>query len=248
MISKRVLLISLVCFLVIEAILFALILFIPSVTNINPFCYISIVMCFLFGGFLFLSHRSKFALLVVIALFFTVVSDTFLVLLNKYLCVTTQSLGMSSFLLVQVAYFFAIWILTKDKRELWANIITRSALFIVLEVVGIIILRSSFNYLTFISLLYFANLLTNIVFAFFHVKEKPFLAIGLLLFIGCDLFIGLQALCDMLGISSSSVFYQIVYYPFNFSWLFYLPSQVLLACSIFSFKSTKVESETFLRL
>ena len=71
----------------------------------------------------------------------------------------------------------------------------------------------------------------NVIFA--YVKETPKLfAIGLTLFILCDTIIGLENLESYISLSSDSLIYKMINVGFNLAWVFYLPSQVLIALTI----------------
>ncbi len=220
-------------FLIAEIVLFSFIEFVPFTKNVYILEYIGISLCFITGLIVFLRKRTNFNLFIMLALFFTLIADTFLVLLSPQLNLTFQSLAMTSFSLCQICYLVAIQLVKKSKRELWINLAIRAVLLIVLEVVALVVLQPSFNYLVFISLFYFSQLLVNIVFSFIHVRSHLFLALGLLLFLGCDFFIGLGYLADILQLPSDHFINSLLSVNFNFAWLFYLPSQVLLSLSGF---------------
>lgn len=220
-----------IAFLTIQLVLFVLILFIPNLSNINIFEYISILFSLGFSLFSFLTKKNLYNLLIFIALIFTAIADTFLVYLNPSINEMTQIIAMCSFSLCQLTYFFVIWMATKSQRERFLNLAIRTILFFGIEGAAVFALGSSYNVLIFVSLFYFSQLVTNIFFAFLHFEVHPLFAIGLLLFVGCDIFVGLSALCDILALSQSHPLYIFAHLSFNFAWFFYLPSQVLLACS-----------------
>jgi len=241
--EPRYLKIIFLVFLILQTILFISILFVPHLPLVNVFEYVSILLSLSFSLFVFLKKRSIFTLLIFIALIFTAIADTFLVFLNSYLNVTTQTIAMISFSLCQLTYFILIWNITQNSRERFLNLLIRTFFFLGLEVAAVSILGSSYNFLIFVSLFYFSQLVTNIIFAFLHIKINLFLAIGLLLFIGCDIFIGLSTLCDIFALSQSHFLYIFAHLPFNFAWFFYLPSQVLLSSSGLFFKRKLLISE-----
>ena len=97
------------------------------------------------------------------------------------------------------------------------------------------ILKDKFDFLSAISMFYFTNLILNIVLSFFEFKKSPLFAIGLLLFLGCDIFVGLQVANGLyINIPTDSILYNIIFAPFNISWLCYLPSQTLISSSVMS--------------
>ena len=219
-------------FFLLEIILYLLIVFIDSNLPTNVISYVSIILCLGYGIYILFIKKDILSILMVSGLFFTAISDLFLVYLNPMLNIINQSIAMTTFSLTQISYAIILIISCKCRKELIANIITRVCLFIVLEIVAIIILKENYNYLILISLFYFANLVTNIIFAFIQKDNNLLFALGLLLFIGCDLVIGLQELCTIMSIPETSPLYKIVFTSLNVSWLFYLPSQVMLTTSI----------------
>lgn len=219
-------------FLVAEIVLFSFIEFIPSTENVYILEYVGICLCCLTGLIVFLRTKTNFNLFVSIALIFTLIADTFLVLIGHFdLNITFQSLAMTSFSLCQLAYLVAIQLIKKSKKELMISIAIRVILFVALEVIAAIILKSSFNYLIFISLFYLSQLVVNIVFSFLHVRTHLLLTLGLLLFLGCDFFIGLGYLADIMQLPADHFVRSLISVNFNFAWLFYLPSQILLSLS-----------------
>ena len=75
-------------------------------------------------------------------------------------------------------------------------------------------------------------LITNIIFAFMLRPARPVFAIGLLLFLGCDTFVGLGMIEAYLPVNEGSLLYLLAHPPINMAWLFYTPSQTLLGLSL----------------
>lgn len=90
--------------------------------------------------------------------------------------------------------------------------------------------------LAVISLFYFANLLMNAVYAFVYFQKPGLFAIGLLLFVFCDIFVGFSMLGGYLSLPDTPFIRFLVSPPLNMAWVFYLPSQVLLSLSLISYK------------
>ena len=81
-----------------------------------------------------------------------------------------------------------------------------------------------------VSVCYYANLFVNIIEAFTVFKKGRLFAVGLVLFLLCDTVIGLQVMSDLyLQIPAGMLVYKILFMPFNLSWFFYVPAQVLIA-------------------
>lgn len=154
----------------------------------------------------------------------TVMADFCLVV-----CSPIQQLwGMVFFLIAQSLYAANLHLASRNKLLLYIRIVL---ILIALSVTGIV-LKENTDALALVSLCYYANLIMNIVVAFARFKTNKMLSIALVLFLLCDTVIGLQVACGAyLPIGEESLIYKIIFMPFNLSWLFYLPSQVLISLS-----------------
>jgi uncharacterized membrane protein YhhN len=163
--------------------------------------YIGVILCFVYA----LYSKKK---LKSVALLFTCLADLFLLVLLKH-----YELGVFIFIFAQVTYLYYL-------RNIDVRISNYILVFrILIIVVGTIILyfSNNFSLLYELVLIYFSTLLFNCLNAF-KVKEKTF-ALGLILFIGCDICVGLFNTPY-----SDSVIAMLI-------WMFYLPSQVLIVLS-----------------
>lgn len=196
------------------------------------FSFFAILTCFLFALSFF---RIKLDyLFTILALLSTVVADVFLVLCNPL----NQLAGMVAFLFAQT--FYAIK-LTIAKQKLLTRIIllsVRLLLTITVIILTVIVLKDSCDALAIISVVYYVNLALNAVYAF--ICHKYLFAVGLVLFALCDICIGLQVMAGgYLPIPSDSFIMKILYPGFNLPWVFYLPSQVVIALSVFFNRKTQ---------
>lgn len=182
--------------------------------------YCAIVLCFLFA-LLHLKNRQWFLLG---GLAYTLGADYFLVV-----CSPMQQLwGMIFFLGAQSLYAAMLHRSRPSKAYLWI----RLCLIAVAEVITVAILKDKTDALALVSICYYVNLIFNIVMAFVQFKSYKLFAIGLVLFLLCDTVIGLQvAAGGYLPIAEGSALHSILFVPFNLSWMFYLPSQVLISLS-----------------
>ena len=215
-------------FILLEIALYLSFLFIDKgifVTRIesSTLKYASISLCLAFSLYCLIRKRKMVNCFIPIALVFTLISDYFL-LFN-----TNQSLyvyGLITFIITQLIYFVFILYLRKSKRELLINLLVRSLLTIAALVVAFYLNYS--DVLTILALVYFVELLSNFLYSTFLIKlDKEYLifSLGLLLFIGCDINVGLN---------NVHLFEGIDYILVNFlMWVFYLPSQVLLSLTNF---------------
>ena len=215
-------------FILLEIALYLSFLFIDKgifVTRIesSTLKYASISLCLAFSLYCLIRKRKMVNCFIPIALVFTLISDYFL-LFN-----TNQNLyvyGLITFIITQLIYFAFILYLRKSKLELLINLLVRSLLTIAALVVAFYLNYS--DVLTILALVYFVELLSNFLYSAFLImldKEYLIFSLGLLLFIGCDINVGLNNVHLFEGIDYSLV---------NFlMWVFYLPSQVLLSLTNF---------------
>ena len=215
-------------FILLEIALYLSFLFIDKgifVTRIESSAlkYAGISLCLAFSLYCLIRKRKMINCFIPIALVFTLISDYFL-LFN-----TNQNLyvyGLITFIITQLIYFAFILYLRKSKLELLINLLVRSLLTIAALVVAFYLNYS--DVLTILALVYFVELLSNFLYSTFLIKlDKEYLifSLGLLLFIGCDINVGLNNVHLFEGIDYSLV---------NFlMWVFYLPSQVLLSLTNF---------------
>ena len=215
-------------FILLEIALYLSFLFIDKgifVTRIesSTLKYVSISLCLAFSLYCLIRKRKMTNCFIPIALVFTLISDYFL-LFN-----TNQNLyvyGLITFIITQLIYFAFILYLRKSKLELLINLLVRFLLTIAALVVAFYLNYS--DVLTILALAYFVELLSNFLYSTFLIKlDKEYLIflLGLLLFIGCDINVGLNNVHLFEGIDYSLV---------NFlMWVFYLPSQVLLSLTNF---------------
>ena len=183
--------------------------------------YVGIIICFLTSLIpIFSKNSAKSQYFIPFSLFFTLVSDYFLLInTDKNLYI----FGVVIFIIVQLSYFIYIETLKKNKTSFLISLIFR----IVLSSMLIIILSIlQFDLLSIVSACYFVELLMNFITSLSLIKiNKYFLifSIGLLLFIGCDISVGLTNLDLFEGHIKNLVS--------NLMWIFYLPSQVLISFS-----------------
>lgn len=143
----------------------------------------------------------------------TVAADFLLVITPFY------SLGIFFFILVQLNYYSYI---TKKARfpldHLTAMVI---AGFIVSILINFFVMP--INFMTFLAVVYFITLVTNIVLCLMQVKgnqEYAILTICLILIMLCDIHVAIT------NVLSSGAWYN---FGLIAMWLFYLPSQVIIA-------------------
>ena len=168
------------------------------------------------------------------ALCFTVAADWFLLVRNDH-----YGVGIGLFIVVQALYAYRLYLLRGKKICRWGLVLRLLSLIGVLLITLTVFLLDDLiadafgGNLNLLSLLlafighgllflipplfYFSNLCVNAAEAF--ALKKPLFGVGLLLFICCDLCVGVYNLAPLTG------------FTWWGSWLFYLPSQVLIVLS-----------------
>lgn len=212
-------------FSAIEFTLISLILF--SALPMIELCYSAIVVAFLFAV-PFLNADLKDNAFILVALFFTLIADFFLViefeLTRKYIF---QCLGVSAFVAVQFCYFLYLY-KVRGKGRFWLRLFIRLAISLAAAIVSVIVLKKSSNYLSIISVVYFTWLVINIVVSALSFKKTWLFFLGLLFFAFCDLWVGLQNANGVFFTIPEGIIYSIVFPPFNAVWLCYGLSQTFI--------------------
>lgn len=221
--KKRYFLIILSIYLLFQLILYIL-LHTTSSLNYTYGCYSVIVCGLIVSSLIYVIYHKKYIYLIVIAQGFTLISDTFLVLMDDY-----YNIALISFIFVQIFYYLYIMSLHKFKYNLPRKIflIIRLAIIPIMIIVTIIIKDLTI----FLASIYFVNLFLNFIESCMSFKFNKLLPFGLLLFIFCDIFVGINNIADFINISTNSFIYKIIVSDVDFMWLFYHPSQVLLSIS-----------------
>ena len=186
----------------------------------------AVVLCCLFCGLLF--DRSADYMLTQMALICTVCADYFLVWSQP----RVQLPAMIFFLAVQLAYFARLFLSDDSARRKRWQIVSRGTLSAAVLIVTAVVLKQRTDALALISMLYYANLMSNVVFAFADFRKHALLSIGLLLFLFCDTVIGLSMLDGYLAIPQDALVYRFIHPGFDLAWACYLPSQVLITQSL----------------
>lgn len=200
-------------FLLLEAILYALILMGRWVVSAQ---YAAVCLCF---GFVLL-HLRQANYYILFGLLGTLAADWFLVVQRPQQKLT----AMLCFLCVQTVYA----LLLHRRVRVRSLLAARGMALLAIEAVTLLVLGSKTDLLAVVSVAYYAMLVMNIVCAFKGYRKEPMLAWALVLFLLCDTVIGLQV---------ASVGYLVLpawlnnalFCGFPLDWAFYLPSQVMIA-------------------
>lgn len=223
--SKPLFYISLALFVLIESVFFVLIQM--GIAGLhNYLCFTSVVVAFAFS--VLVARPYADSLITVLGLLFTVCADYCLLLIYP----EPRVIAMIFFNTVQACYFIRILLNSKGRREVIVHVAVRLLAMLSAVILAFAILGGKPDSVSLISMIYFANLATNIVFAFYHHDRYLLFAIGLLSFALCDIFVGLGVLVnDYLRLGRDNILWQLTHSGVNFIWLFYVPSQTLISIS-----------------
>ena len=210
-------------FVAVQLMLFPLIQFTPADPSAF-WSYVSIILVVAMGFIAFDCEASGY--FIKVGLVFTLVADYFLVIDTERLLE-----GVIAFIFVQAAYFAYLFVNESQRVVRVVNVASRLTISLVLTVAAFFVLKEDTDALAIASVLYYANLIINAVFAFMLGKRARVFAIGLVLFAMCDLCIGLEVLFSQyLASDALSFFYGA---RLNLPWVFYQPSQVLIAMYLY---------------
>ena len=159
------------------------------------------------------------------AFLFTLAADYLLVVLGSY-----HTLAMLLFSVTQLCYAARLT-LDQEKRMRRIHLTARATLVLLAVAITALVLGKNTDALSVISLFYFSNLLITALFATAKWRSEPLFAVGLWLFVLCDIFIGFSMLGGYLPLGQSALIDFLASPPLNMAWVFYLPSQVLISIS-----------------
>ena len=221
--NKENLIISLLTvFVIIELILAAFIQILDAKRSDN-IAYVAIILVFLFS-FIPEVQKGQHIWLVRLALALTVCADYFLLIADadKYI------FGVLLFLIVQLIYAVYLYVCSDNKRAKKRALVFRVLLSLLAPLIVFALLGKGADALSIISVLCYAELLSNAFVSIFVLKNK-LLFVAFVLFALCDLWVGFDTFVNVyIGVERGSFLYKLTNSHLNVSWLFYLPSQVLI--------------------
>ena len=202
-------------------------LFLPIVFGIGDsrtLAYCAILLCFVTS--IVLLNKNKHSILQCVALFATACADYFLILKGG----VNKDVAMCFFVVAQLAYGLRTLCMASVKKEITINLTAR-ALLCVLLVAGALLVVDDTPAFVVVSMVYFANLVANVFFALLHFKQNKLFALGLVLFVCCDVFVGLKEMIGLFGWGEELFVVKMLTSNISVHSIFYHPSQVLLSIS-----------------
>lgn len=171
-----------------------------------------------------------------LGLIFTIFADFFLVVFDPI----RQLPAMIFFSGTQIFYFLRLYLSENNKQKRKIHLLLRITITLLAIILTFIVLKDEADAVSVISMFYYANLLTNIVASFMQLKENKLFLIGLILFIMCDTVIGINELISTyLNSENTSQVTNGIFGKYNVPWLFYVPSQTLIALSLTDFNANQ---------
>lgn len=181
-----------------------------------PLKYLSILLCFLF---VLRTGRGRDGSLMRAALGLTLLADLFLLVLDRW-----YPAGVACFCVVQLLYLERIAVARPGRLPL--RLALRGVLAgAALAAAGVL---GALEPLTALALFYFSQLAFNVLECLMLRPGYRLFGVGLLLFLCCDVCVGLQNLSAWFPAAAG----PLVEFARVGMWLFYLPSQVLISLSV----------------
>ena len=195
-------------------------------TNKSVMTFLPVITAFLYSVIILAKDKRSYFLAA--ALLFTVISDTFLMLVRPL----HQDIAMVTFSIAQLLHFARLFVDINTKKEKIVQLATRFSLWVIVEIIAVIVTKGTFDIVVFLTVFYFVNLVMNFILSSRYYKNSILLAVGFALFIGCDLVVGFSMGAGVyLDIPETSILYKLVNPTFDLTSFFYVPSQALIALS-----------------
>lgn len=184
--------------------------------------YAGVLLCLAVSGAAIYLIRDKDAVIMTCAFVCTAISDLFILVIDTY-----YQIGLVTFIFTQTIYLYRLYRDRMDKIKL-TLIIRIAVMSVLLAVVDVI---AGLNFMLAEVCVYIVMLAGNVIDAFLLSKnsvQNILFAVGLTLFLCCDICVGLDNAVTIIGLDLGSAGA-----PINFLiWVFYLPSQALIACTV----------------
>ena len=214
---------SLIFFLSIQLFILALFIGFGDLFSTDILSILSILLCFIMTCFLFCKTTDYY--IMIIAMSLTLIFEILLLFFNEF---TLVPLITST--IIQVLYFLRSFIQSDYKKQ---NIIVRVSVTFICLLVSYFTLKERFDVLAFIFIIYIVSIFLNILFTIKDIGINNFFPIGLLiLFVSASITMFLNI--DSYTIVNVSFINYLQEMPFNIGKIFYIISQIVLTCSVFT--------------
>ncbi len=188
--------------------------------------YAGVLLCLAVAASMIWFYRDKDAVILTCALVFTAISDLFILVLDDY-----YQIGLVTFIATQTVYLYRLYRDRMDKIKI--TVLIRVLLMaLMLAVVDVIMAdNGGLNFMLAEVCVYIIMLAGNVVDAFILCGrgfKNILFAVGLLLFLCCDICVGLDNAVGIIGLNLGAAGRPIQF----LIWVFYMPSQVLITLSV----------------
>lgn len=184
--------------------------------------YAGILLCLAVSAVMIYFNRNADSVIAAAAMVFTAISDLFILVLDDYF-----ETGLATFIVAHSVYLYRLY--HGRVKKIWITLAVRAVVAAVL--IGVCCGLYGANLLVIEACVYlvllFGNCVESLIMCNRGLKNILF-AIGLLLFLGCDICVGFKH-GSMVGVNLAPKIYDFVVYMI---WVFYLPSQVLITCAL----------------
>lgn len=218
--------IAFLAFFVVELAIYITFIVMASLNQPDPIYlkYAGVLLCLAMSiAFLCVKGRGRDNVLLTAALVFTAISDLFILVLDDF-----YEIGLVTFILTQSVYLYRLY---ADRiKKIYITLIVRVV--VMLAIIITFVAMGKLNLLVAECAIYITMLVGNVVDAFIVCKgglKNLLFAIGLLLFLCCDICVGLDNMGAVIGADLPATLIKIVSFLI---WVFYLPSQVLITTSV----------------
>lgn len=214
---------GLIIFLIIELYIYVFAMCFNQIVSTNILLIISSFLCFITGILLFCKTKDYY--IVISALFLHLLTDTFSVIFDDLVIIR-----LIGFNIIQIFYFLRIYLDTQYKT---LNLVSRSVSIMIFIILGYFLLNNKFNYIAILWILYISNLFINILMTIKEIGINNFFPISLLFMFIYGAFSMILYLENYVDINIPLV-NILSNLPFDIRLMFYLPSEVIMTCSIFT--------------
>lgn len=214
---------SLILFLFLQLYIYISLICFNDLINNEIMFIASSVICTIITTFMFCKTKDYFIMLTAISL--SLISDIFFTFFDNLKYISLIILNI-----IQILYFLRIYLDSDYKKQ---NIITRLICIPCLIIATFLVLKNDTDIISILWIIFISNLFINILFTIKEIGINNLFPIGLLfLFIHgiCLMFIGLENYVSF-SINLVDIINNL---PFNILHVFYIPSQVILTCSVFT--------------
>lgn len=214
---------SLIFFLIAELYLYVMLICFNHLINVKILSFLSVLLCFIIS--LFMHCKTKDYYIMILALFFTLLSDVFFIFFDKLIVI-----GLIGLNITQILYFLRIYIDSEYKKS---NIISRIIFIPIGLFFSYFLLKERIDTSSILWVIFIINLFINILVTIKEIGLNNFFPIGLLLFLMYGIAMMFISLPNYLNISVPFIDF-LIQLPFDIKSAFYLPAIVVLTCSIFT--------------